>query len=244
MRPGTVGGHPPRLTRFALPAAPSRILLHPGFHHTGNAAIEKLLWDERDHLAAHLHVMLPRHLDPVLHVARSYARKGNPLVLADMVAALERVFIEHPPQPGRDLVISAAGLSGLPPGQGPVRDYGHAGVLCALVTGWLAERWPAAEIAVVYTTRSRDSWLREQWFQMAHGDSGGLPAFRRKFAALDLDATVAEIAGALAPVAVYALPLEEAMQHPAGPGGALLELADLPASLRDRLARAHGAAGG
>ena len=78
----------------------------------------------------------------------------------------------------------------------------------------------------------------------AHGDSGGFPAFRWRFATLDLDATVAEIAGALAPVAIYALPLDDAMQHPAGPGGALLELAALPAALRDRLAEAHGMAGG
>jgi len=181
-------------------------------------------------------VILTRHLDPVLHLARSYARRGNPLVLADMVAALERVFTQHPPQPGRDLAISAAGLSGLPPGQGAVTDYGHAGVLCAFLAGWMAERWPSAEISVVFTTRSRDSWLREQWLHMAHGDSGGLPAFRRRLATLDLEGTVAEIAGALAPVAVYALPLEEALQHPAGPGGALLELADLPTQLRDQLA--------
>lgn len=237
---------PPRLTRFALPAAasPARILLHPGFHHSGNAAVETLLWEQRDLLAPHLQVILPRHLDPVLHLARGYARKGNPLILADMVGALERVFTQHPPAPGRDMVISAAGLSGLPPGQGPVKDYGHAGVLCAFLTGWLAERWPSAELSVVYTTRSRDTWLREQWLHTAHGDSGGFPAFRRRFATLDLDATVAEIAGALAPVAIYALPLDDAMQHPAGPGGALLELAALPAALRDRLAEAHGMAGG
>ncbi len=53
--------------------------------------------------------------------------------------------------------------------------------------------------------------------------------------AADLTQVAAEVAEALAPVQVYTLPIEEATAHPQGPGGALLELLDLPDALRERL---------
>jgi hypothetical protein len=46
---------------------------------------------------------------------------------------------------------------------------------------------------------------------------------------------VVEVAQALTPTRVFTLPLEESRGHPQGPGGALLELIDLPDLLRQQL---------
>lgn len=218
-------------------AAPRRILIHPGFHKTGTSSIQHFLWENRATLAPRLGLMMLRHLKPVVKRCQSFSQGHNPLILAELVETMDEALALYPPQPGADLLISCEGLSGHCPGWPGVDSYDAAPVLAAFLTGYLAERFPGADISLVYTTRTAAAWAHSAWRHHLAGYrlKADWPEFRDRLAGIDLEAVVSGIAADLAPLPVYALSLEEAQTHPLGPGGAILELAELPDEIRARL---------
>jgi hypothetical protein len=211
-----------------------RILLHPGFHKTGTSSIQQFFWINREGLAPQLQLYLLRHLRPAADLAMRFARTGNPILIADMVEALDAVFRDHPPL-ADTLLLSCEGLSGHLPGWPGVDDYAAAPITIAAVATYLADRFPVAEIAVLLTTRAPGAWLHSAWRHHLAGQRLQLdfPQFAARHAqAPDLAAVAADIAEAIAPVRVLTLPLEQATQKPLGPGGAVLDLIDLPEALR------------
>ena len=224
------------------PSRPRRILIHPGFHKTGTSSIQHFLWVNRRNLRDHLATLQLRHLKPVAQLCMRFARSRNPLLLSDLVEVLDEALSLEDLLPEaddpRDIVISCEALSGHCPGWPGVMDYGTAPYTVSVVAGYFAERFPGAEIIVVYSTREPEPWLYSAWGhhllgqRLRAGFEEWAPIYRP---ASDLQSVVSEVADAIAPHQVFTLPLEESRIHPKGPGGALLELIDLPAEVRDQL---------
>ena len=231
---------------------PRCILLHPGFHKTGTSAIQHFLWVNRERLAPHAGLLMLRHLNEAARAVQHFSRHANPLALIDLAEALDRaVAAQLPPGDGRDLVVSCEALSGHLPGWPGVVDWRAVPPVAAVLAGLFAERVPGAEIRLVYTTRAPAAWLDSAWRHHLLGQRLRMDAetFAAAHAsAADLDAVVAEAASAVAQsgaengvesgsggAETFVLPLEEAATHPQGPGGALLELIDLPEPVRASL---------
>lgn len=227
---------------------PRQILLHAGFHKTGTSSMQHFLWANRARLATEADVLLLRHLQPAAKLCMGYARQRNPLLLADLAPTLDTVLATHPPGAGHHLVLSCEGLSGHLPGWPGVADYSAAPETVGFVAGWLAERYPEAELSVVLSTRDAKGWLYSAYRHHLLGQRLTLdwPDFAARMqAAADLNTAAVNIGMAVAETApaaqVLTLPLEDAARHPLGPGGALIEGLHLSAPLRDSLrAVGHG----
>lgn len=216
-----------------------RILLHPGFHKTGTSSIQQFLWTNRVALTPHLGVLLLGQLREAVRICMAYSRDQNPLRLADLVEILDEALAGNGLSPEllgtRDLIISSEGLAGNMPGGSGVESYAAAPVTCAFLAGYLAERFPAAEVDVVLTTRDPEPWLNSVWRHhvVTQRQKLGWPEFRRAHRqAADFTAVIKEISEAVAPAKVYTLALEQAATHTRGPGGALLEMFELPQDVR------------
>lgn len=211
---------------------PRRILLHPGFPATGGDSLRRFLWANRGALAAAQSLVLQRALDPAAARARVFSQGLNPLVLSELVEVMDEALSLSDLRPGTDLILSADGLTGQVPGRRGVADHGAAPAILGFLAGYLAERFPGADLAIVCTTRAAADWHAAIRAEKVAARDRADPAV---LAATDLGADLAAIAQALDPVAVYALPVEEARTHPLGIGGAFLELADLPGAVRASL---------
>ncbi len=216
-----------------------RILLHPGFHRTGTRSVGAFLATNRAALAPHLGLLLAPDLAAATALTTNFATDRNPLRLTDMVEVLDGILAENGLHPvvndTRDMVISAADLTGLMPGAPGIDGYGAAPVATAYLTGYLADRFPQAEIVVVFTTRTSPDWLYSCWRAalFRHRLKQDWPTFRTALAgAANLDDAVVNAARAIDPVTVYSLPLDVGARHRHGPGGALLEMIDLPEAVR------------
>lgn len=224
------------------PHRPRRILIHPGFHKTGTSSIQHFLWANRRRLKNHLATLQLRHLKSVAELCMRFARSRNPLLLSDLAVALDEALSLEDLLPEandpRDIVVSCEALSGHCPGWPGVIDYGAAPFIISVVTGYFAERFPEAEITVIYSTRDPEAWLQSAWRHHLLGQRLRIAfdqwqALHRS--ASNLLSVVDEVASAVAPFQVIALPLEESRTHPKGPGAALLEMIDLPPEVRDQL---------
>lgn len=221
---------------------PRRILIHPGFHKTGTSSIQQFLWVNRAALSPYVGVLQMRHLKPSVKISLNFSRKQNPLLLADLVTTFDEAIEEFGPRPDtdddRDIIVSCEAFSGHCPGWPHVPNYETAPFLASVIAGYFAERFDGAEIMLVYSTREAEPWLWSAWRHHLAGQrleddfETWAPKFRP---AADHMRAVAAIAASVAPVQVFTLPLEEARAHPKGPGGALIELINIPAEVRQSL---------
>ena len=219
-----------------------RILLHPGFRRTGTASVAAMLAANRAVLEPHLAVLSGADLDPAAALCEDFSADLHPLRLADLVETLDALLARHRLAPAdgdpRDLLLSSPRLSGLLPGTPAVPSYEAAPITAAYLAGYFADRFPDAEVALVFTTRSPRAWLQSVWTAQLAAERlmQDWTTFSAAYArAANLDHAVLTTAHAVAPIGVYSLPLEEAARHSLGPGGALLELFDLPGDLRAHL---------
>ena len=214
-----------------------RILIHPGFHKTGTSTIQQFLWVNREALLPHVAVLQLRHLKEPARMCMSFARSRNPLLLADLATELDGVLAENglAATDSRDILVSGEAISGHCPGWPGVDDYTTAPYTVSVVAGFFAERFPGAEVLVVFTMREAEAWLNSAWRHHLAGQklSEDYPAWSERMRpASDLMAVVVEAAEVLAPVQAFTIPIEEAAEHPLGPGGSLLELLSLPEEVR------------
>jgi len=198
-----------------------QILLHSGFHKTATSSMQHFLWLNRETLEPYFDLRMFRHMKPVVRLAAMYSRTRNPLDLVDMVGLLDDVFDEFPVREDRDLLISCEGLSGHFPAAQQVKDYSAVPVLMTYVAGYLVEKFPDAQVKLIFTTRQEDSWLYSVYRHhlRAHRMTLDYKSFAATFkSAARLDAVIREVAEILAPLPVMFLPMEDAVQHPLGPG--------------------------
>lgn len=217
-----------------------RIVIHPGFHKTGTSSIQQFLWVNRAALSERLAILQLRHLKEPARMCMSFSRRQNPLMLSDLVGELDAVLSQQglgPDEP-RDILVSCEALSGHCPGWPGVLDYMAAPYTATVLAGYFADRFAGAEVMVVYSTRAAEDWLLSAWRHHLAGlrlteDFADWAARMRR--AADFDTVIGEVAGAVAPAQVYTLPLADAARHEKGPGGALIELFDLPEVARQPL---------
>jgi hypothetical protein len=215
-----------------------QILLHPGFHKTGTSSMQHFLWINREVLEPYFDLRMFRHMKPVVRLASLFSRTNNPLDLMDMVGLLDDVFTEFPVRDDRDLMISCEGLAGQLPGEPGVEDYGAAATLLTYIAGYLAERFPNAQVKLLFTTRNPHDWLYSAYRHQlrAHRLTLDFKAFAATYqSAADLDRIIAEVAEVLTPLPVMFMPMQDALSHPLGPGAALVDQMNVPADVRARL---------
>ncbi|QQA43424.1 hypothetical protein [Pelagovum pacificum] len=214
------------------------ILLHPGFHKTGTSSMQHLLWRNRELLAPHVQIFQLRHLRAAAKLCMGYSRSQNPLMLLDLVTALDDTFEGLPADVDRHLLLSCEGLSGHLPGWPDVDSYAAAPVTANFIAGYLADRFPEHRVRLIYTTRDAEGWLWSAWRHHLIGQrlTEGWETFRDRLAgAADLSRAASEVGEALAPLSVATLDLAAATAHPLGPGAALLDHLTLPEDVRAAL---------
>lgn len=215
------------------------ILLHPGFHKTGTSTAQHVFWLNRDLLTPHVAIFQLRHLRDVAKLCIGFAKTQNPLLLMDMIEALDTVFADVPADDPRHILISCEGLSGHLPGWPDVDTYAAAPITISYICGYLEDRFPDHGLSLTLTTRDGEDWLYSAYRHHLRGFRlrQSWDDFRDTFHAVaDLDAVVGDIREGVAPIPVTALPLEVSRDHPLGPGGAILNGLDLPTGLMARLA--------
>lgn len=215
-----------------------QILLHPGFHKTGTSSMQHFLWANRDALEPYFEVRLMRHFKPVVRLAGMFSRRKNPLQLLDMVPLLDECFAELPLRCDRDLLLSAEGLCGHLPGTHDIHDYSAVPILMTYLAGYLLERFPDAQVKLLFTTRNSYDWLFSTCKHQLRAQRLRLDftEFEAEYKdAAQLDKVVRKVAKALAPLPVTTMPMSEALRHPLGPGAALVDQMEVPDLVRSSL---------
>lgn len=212
----------------------TRIVIHAGFHKTGTSTVQATLRANRAVLKARARLVLGRGMAPLLSAARGYSTWRDPLSLAKVAARADALMADLPDPGQRTLILSAEELSGHMPGREGIDSYAAAGPLLGEVVRALRARFQDAAIAVVFTTRAAESWLRSAHWE--HVKSSAMTEDFDSFAArmagaADLGAEVARLAPQLAPVPVQSIALEGWATDPLGPTRPLLRLARVPARL-------------
>ena len=215
-----------------------QILLHPGFHKTGTSSAHHFLWVNRDALAPYFDLRMFRHLKEVSALCAQVSKTRDPLEMMDIVELLDQSFATHPVNKDRDLLISCKGFCGHLPCNPTVPTYESVPMLMTVLAGYLADRFPDAQVKVIFTTRDRDSWLFSMYRQQLRGHRLMLDfdEFANTYIkASDLLGIVNETAEALAPLPVMFMSMEDAVTHPKGPGGALVDQMNVPAKVKAKL---------
>ena len=218
---------------------PKRIIFHAGFHKTGTTSVQATLRENRPLMKQHIALRRRWHMKELMSATRGYSSWRDPLTLIKVQDRFEQVMDGVPPMPERTLIMSAEELCGHLPGRGDLMDYSAAPILLYSFWEIAQRRFPDAEILIYLTTRGADAWLTSAYWEHVQSSDMTLDLddFRKKYrGASDLDAMSAEIASRL-PCAVHTAALEECRALPHGPADPLLDLCDLPLSLRAQLVR-------
>tara|TARA_R110002072_G_scaffold44812_5_gene125016 strand:+ start:1196 stop:1984 length:789 start_codon:yes stop_codon:yes gene_type:complete len=216
---------------------PRRIILHAGFHKTGTSSIQATLRENRVALKKHAALRLRWHMQDLISATRGYSTWRDPLTLIKVQDRFETLMNALPGMPRRTLIISAEELAGHLPGRGDLDDYSAAPVLLYAFWEIMTKRYPAAEIILYLSTRGPDPWLRSAHWEhvKASNMTMDLDAFRDRYHdAANLDDMVTEIASRV-PCPVHHAALEQCKDLPLGPADPLLDLCDLPLTLRAAL---------
>lgn len=215
-----------------------QILLHPGFHKTGASSIQHFLWHNRETLAPYFDLRMFRHFKTVSTTCAKYSATRDPLDLLELVSELDESFLLFPTNDKKDLLISCKGFCGHLPCNPTVPDYGAAPVLMTYLAGYLAERFPDAQVSVLFTTREPQDWLFSMYRQQLKSRrlTDDFKVFAEEYAgATALDRIIGEVAAALDPLPVLFMPLEEMQRHPLGPGAAVVDQMKVPVGVRQIL---------
>lgn len=197
--------------------------------------MQHFLWTNREALEPYFELRLMRHFKPVVRLAGMFSRRKNPMQLLDMVSLLDAGFEETPLLGDRDLLISAEGLCGFLPGTNSVTDYSAVPILMTYLAGYLAERFPDAQVKLLFTTRNSYDWLYSAYRHQLRGQrlTMDFPEFEAKYRdAASFEKVITEVATVLDPLPVMFMPMSDALIHPLGPGAALVDQMNVPAEVR------------
>jgi hypothetical protein len=213
---------------------PRRIVLHAGFHKTGTSTTQAILRQNRVALKKQLALRLRWQMPELIHATRGYSTWRDPLTMLKVQDRFEALMDGLPGMPRRVLVISAEELAGHMPGRGELADYSAAPELLYAFWQIMHRRHPEAEILLYLSTRAPEPWLASAWAEHVResGMTLDFDAFRDRYApAARLDDMVAEIASRV-PCPVRFAALEDCRDRPLGPADPLLDLCDIPLSVR------------
>ncbi|MDE9449879.1 hypothetical protein J3R80_05260 [Aliiroseovarius sp. Z3] len=222
------------------------VIVHAGFHKTGTTSLQDFLSQNRAALAPYFDYYGQRDFLNAGAAARLYAQRPFPHRLYLFRKAL-RTFLASIPD-HEVIILSRESFSGGMPGHRMlggrlITSYLPAAQkLARTIVKELRLRFgPGVAITFFYTTREREDWLRS-----VHGHllrsirlTDDYDTFRGRF---PMDVAPVEqargMAEALSPIPVVTAALEDHSDDPNGLATALLDLADVPASVRADLAPA------
>ncbi|MDJ0822386.1 MAG: hypothetical protein QNJ09_11340 [Paracoccaceae bacterium] len=217
----------------------TRLIIHAGFHKTGTTTVQTTLHTNRRKLRRHARILLKPDFPALTDAARRFSVDPHATTLADVASEAVAFFATLATDDPRPLVMSSEDLSGHMPGRHGLDQYDAA----PLIMSQLAEAARAhfgddLDLVFFFSTRERTAWLRSTWWQNLRStrlDQDFDVYSDAIAAAADLPQVLSEIAEAVAPAVVSALPLEESTDMPQGPMTPLLDLIDLPEDQRTKL---------
>ncbi len=216
---------------------PRKIVIHAGFHKTGTSTVQAVLRANRKALMPALAIRLKGQMQELLHATRGYSTYGSSDALEKVSRRFDSLLAELPGMPRRTLLMSAEELSGHMPGRGALAQYSAAPVLMYLFWERAKAAFPKTPIHFAFATRNAKTWQRSAWAEHVKSSSMTLDYddYQQRYAdASSLGDIVQEITRRVpAPVHHYAL--EDCAALPLGPADPVLDLCDIPESIRTQL---------
>lgn len=218
-----------------------RIILHAGFHKTGTTSLQAALAAHGPALADFARIetlKLSPGLSAATGAARAFSQNGK---MAALQAGMQQWAQGLAPPDGRVLLISSEDFAGHMPGRFGLKDYRAAveTVPAAVAALWGRFAEAAPEIAVLFTLRAPEPWLKSLHWQVALHPDLTLNArqFCRSYAgAADFAAVLGPLGRALgARARLVTVALEDLAARRLGPVEALYDLAAMADGLRQGL---------
>ncbi|MDU8912947.1 hypothetical protein [Aestuariicoccus sp. MJ-SS9] len=217
----------------------TRIVVHAGFHKTGTTSVQSMIRENRSALQAHVRCYLKPDFEDLTGAARAFSIDPDARRLAAVGREAADVFGSFDPDDPRPVLMSSEDLSGHLPGRHGLDRYDAAPLIMAQLADAARARFgDALDLIFFFSTRDRAAWLRSTWWQNLRSTrlTEDLPTYTAKIAAAaDLPAILRDVAEAVAPATVAALPLEDSTKDPFGPLTPLLDLVQLPDAARAAL---------
>lgn len=214
-----------------------RLVIHAGFHKTGTTSIQAALQAHASQLSAHMAVQVlaggPSALRDAAQAARQYSARPGGVTLRRLRLML-RLWAEGLAlDPGQGLLLSSEDFAGHMPGNRGVQSYAAAPAIAATLAEALRQRFPAAEVRFVCTTRAPAAWLRSVHWQLAKHHHMTLDAaeFARLYAPAARMAPVLTALRQATNAPLHIAPLEAQALRRLGPVAALYDAAGLPPQL-------------
>lgn len=216
---------------------PRKIVIHAGFHKTGTSTVQAVLRENRKLLMPALAIRLKGQMKELLHATRGYSTYVTPDALDKVSRRFDALLADLPGMPRRTLLLSAEELSGHMPGRGPLADYSAAPVLMYLFWQRAQQAFPQTPVVFCFATRASADWQRSAWAE--HVKSSGMTLDYEDFchsypAAPDLAQVVQDVTRRV-PAPVHSFALEACTDLPLGPADPVLDLCDIPPTLRETL---------
>lgn len=217
----------------------THLVIHPGFHKTGTTSVQTLLRENRALLSHHLRICLRPDFLELTETTRRYCLNPKPRRLDNVRAAAAAFFATLDLDDPRPILMSSEDLSGLMPGRRDLTTYAAAApLMAAICTAATARFGDSLRHTLFFSTRDPDGWLRSSYWQHLRGTrmTDDLQTYLVKAAqAADLDAPLAAVHAAVRGATVTSLPLDVSRDLPQGPLTPLLELVELPQTVRARI---------
>ncbi|PCH75249.1 MAG: hypothetical protein COC12_01505 [Rhodobacteraceae bacterium] len=212
-----------------------RLILHPGFHKTGTSTVQATLRQNRATLRTHLKVLLRPDMAATCEAARIYSRSRDALDLALFRYEVAQLGDSWDPNDPRPVLMASEDLSGHMPGRYGLKDYSATPELMKTLVTTLGEIHPELTTTLFFSTRAPGPWLASCHAQ--HLRASRMTQSADEYAEShrqsgDLNRIIDRIAAKTAPGMVYRCALEDSRSRPLGPLDPLLDLIDLPQSVR------------
>ncbi|UWR22856.1 hypothetical protein [Sulfitobacter sp. S190] len=216
-----------------------RILIHPGFHHTGASRLQKTLRANRAALAPHVHMLFRPGMAALCTSARAYSvsRSDLDLGMVKFEAASLAQSLSEVRAP--TIILSAEALSGRLPGRKGLRGYTAAPKLAQAIALAFEAAVPDDEIILFYTIRDADGWLHRSYRQHLRTARMVLDRddYVSRFAgSADLSAAVDTVAEAVPHLSVLRADAAAENTRPLGTLDLLLDCVGVPDARRKGLA--------
>ena len=212
-----------------------RLILHPGFHKTGTSTVQATLRQNRAILRSHLRILLRPDMIATCEAARTYSRSRDALDLALFRYEVAQLGESWDPNDPRPVLMASEDLSGHMPGRHGLKGYSAAPELMKTLVTTLGEIHADLTTTLFYSTRAPGPWLASCHAQhlracrMTQNVDEYAETHRQSG---DLNRIVDRIAAHTAPCKVHRCALEDSRSRPLGPLDPLLDLINLPQSVR------------
>ncbi|SEM99248.1 hypothetical protein SAMN04488003_107132 [Loktanella fryxellensis] len=218
------------------------VIVHPGLHKTGTSSLQEWMERNRAALKPHLRYYGKADFPAAGTAARRYGQRPFPWRLRAFRSSLDGFLGSIPDAPV--IVLSRETFSGIMPGHRTfpnrlVRCYAPAAVPLGrqIVAACRARFGADVQITFLYTVRDREGWVRSVYGHLLRSVhlTEDFIAFRARFPDLMEPEQEARAIAATLDVPVQIVRLADVGHHRLGPAVAVLDLANVPQALRDRL---------